>query len=85
MSSQKYTDEDLKRIAGIKDDQFNDKLEVLLEVVADIQQKVNLLPKMEDDIKALQSDVKVIRAAVTDTSREVHELDKRVAHLEAAL
>ncbi|MGH7236927.1 MAG: hypothetical protein ACREGF_00135 [Candidatus Saccharimonadales bacterium] len=80
MSNQKYSDEDLKRVAGIKDELVNDKLDIVLEVVSDIQVRV---VNLEEDVDELKSDMKVVKAAVTDTSREVHELDRRVARLEA--
>ena len=84
MSDQKYTDDDLRRVVGIVNEQIDDKLQVILEVVSDMQQKVNALPRIEAEIAELKTDVKVIKAAATDTSKEVRELDQRVTRLEAA-
>lgn len=83
MAQPTYTDEDLKRVAGIKDEIFNDQLQIVLEVVTDIQTQVSKITKIEEDVDELKQDMKVVKAAVTDTSRELHALDQRVGRLEA--
>lgn len=81
MSTAKYTDEDLRRVAGIKDEQFNDQATTILENI-DAMLGRRLKP-IEDDIAELKSDMKVVKAAVTDTNHELHQLEQRVSHLEA--
>jgi hypothetical protein len=85
MNTNTYTDDDLRRVVGIVNEQIDDKLDLLLEVVSDMQQKVNALPRIETEIAELKADMKVVRAAVTDTSRQVHDIDRRVTRLEAAV
>ena len=41
------------------------------------------MPKREE-FDELKQDVKVVRAAATDTSHQVHDLERRVSRLEAA-
>jgi hypothetical protein len=85
MNTNTYTDDDLRRVVGIVNEQIDDKLDLLLEVVSDMQQKVNALPRIETEIAELKADMKVVKAAVTDTSRQVHDIDRRVTRLEAAV
>lgn len=54
----------------------------VLEIVADNQRQLAKLPAMENDVKELKPDVKVIKLAVTDTNHELKLLDRRVAKLE---
>ena len=37
----------------------------------------------EQDVAELKQDMKVVRAATTDTSHQVHDLERRVSRLEA--
>ncbi len=62
----------------------NGKLDAVLEAVGDMQKKVAVLPRIEQRLEALEQDMKVVKAAVTATNREVAELDHRVTRLEAA-
>ncbi len=55
----------------------------ILEIVTDTQKKVADLPT-RDEFTELKQDVKVIRAAVTDLSRQVDNHEQRVTRLEAA-
>ncbi|MGH7237142.1 MAG: hypothetical protein ACREGF_01255 [Candidatus Saccharimonadales bacterium] len=81
MSSQKYSDEDLRRVTAIKDELVDERLDVVLKVVSGIQVSVG---DLEEDVAELKSDMKVVKPAVTDTSRQVHDLDQYVTHLENA-
>lgn len=76
------TDDDLKRIAGIKDEQLAGQLGPLLEAVHQIQQTLQTLPT-QHDFAATQTDVKIIKAAVTDTSQQVHDHERRITLVEA--
>jgi hypothetical protein len=61
----------------------NAKLDAVLEAVGDMQQKVTLLPAMQRNIVELKQDMKVVKAAVKATNRDLAELDHRVTRLEA--
>ena len=61
----------------------NGKLDAMLEAVGDMQKKVAILPAMQQDIVELKQDMKVVKAAVQDVSRELAEhkhLPVHVAH-----
>jgi polyhydroxyalkanoate synthesis regulator phasin len=69
---------------GLLLEQIRDQNKAVLEAVGDMQQKVAVLPAMQQDIAELKQEMKVVRAATTDTSRQVHDLERRVSRLEAA-
>ncbi|HUD06499.1 MAG TPA: hypothetical protein VMR34_01300 [Candidatus Saccharimonadales bacterium] len=73
----------------------NERKEVLGEVLADelkaIRESVHDVPKiskkvdlLEEDMKEVKSDIKVIKAAVTDVSRHLKDHEHRITRLEAA-
>lgn len=55
-------------------------LEAVLKDVPVIKQKVI---KLEEDMIEVKSDIKIIKAAVTDQSRQVNDHEVRITHLEA--
>jgi hypothetical protein len=64
-------------------EQILDELRAVHELVGGVQETVAALPT-RDEFNELKQDVKVVRAATTDTSRQVHDLEHRVLRLEAA-
>lgn len=73
---------EIRRLGALMEDK-NSKIDAVLEVVSDMQGKVALLPAMRQDIDELKQDVKVIKAAVVDVSRDLAEhkgLPAHVAH-----
>ncbi len=62
----------------------NAKIDAVLEVVGAMQEKVAPIPVMQQDITELRQDMKVVKAAVTATNRDVVMLEHRVTRLEAA-
>lgn len=54
----------------------------VLEIVADNQRILAGIPTIEQDIKDLKSDMVVVKAAVTDTSKEQKLHDRRITKLE---
>lgn len=61
---------------------MNSKFDRIIEAVGqlrdDIKQKAN-----QSDIDEIKSDTKIIKAAVTDTSKQVSRHDMRLSQLEA--
>jgi hypothetical protein len=57
-----------------------DQNRAVLEAVGDLQQKVAMLPTMQQDIAELKQDVRVIKAAVVDLSRDLAEHKHLPAH-----
>lgn len=62
-------------------EQVVDQNKAVLEAVGDMQQKVALLPTMQQDIAELKQDVKIIKAAVGDLSRNLAEHKSLPAHV----
>jgi septal ring factor EnvC (AmiA/AmiB activator) len=71
------------RYLGVLFEKMLDQNKTILEVVGDMQQHITKIPQLQEDIHELKQDMRVVKAAVTDTNRELHELDKRVTQLEA--
>ena len=59
----------------------NGKLDAVLEAVGDMQRKVAALPAMQQDIAELKQDMKVVKAAVMDISRDLAEHKSLPAHV----
>lgn len=64
-------------------EQIRDQNQAVLEAVGDIQRKVDELPT-KDAFERLETKVDTIAEAVTDTNKDVRELDGRVARLKKA-
>ncbi len=73
----------INHFSALMEDQ-NGKLDAVLEAVGGMQKKVAVLPRIERRLGVLEQDMKVVKAAVTATNRDVAELDHRVSRLEAA-
>ncbi len=68
---------------GVLLEQIVDQNRAVLEAVGDIQQKVARLDGIERDVAELKQDMKVVKAAVVDLSRDLTEhkhLSAHVAH-----
>ena len=72
----------IDHFSALMEDQ-NAKLDAVLEVVGDIQRKVNNQPT-RDEFNELKDDVRVIKASVTDQSKQLHDHEHRISRLEAA-
>jgi hypothetical protein len=56
----------------------------VLEYVSEMPKVVNRLGRSEQKVDKLEQEMKVVKAAVTATNRDVAALDHRVTRLEAA-
>ena len=63
--------------------EIRDQNKAVLEAVGDMRAELKRVPKCEE-FDELKQDVKIIRAAVTDLSYQVHEHRHRIARFEAA-
>jgi polyhydroxyalkanoate synthesis regulator phasin len=61
---------------------MNGKFDLLLDIMKGMQEEMRTFAK-QADLKEVKQDVKVIKAAVTETNKDVHNLQVRVAHLES--
>jgi hypothetical protein len=64
-------------------EEIRDQNTAVLEIVGGMQEQMEKLATKEA-LKAVADDVKVIKAALRDTNKEVCELDRRVTRLEQA-
>jgi len=64
--------------------QVLDEMKTVHELVAEVSKIARKLEHVEQDVAELKQDMKVVRAATTDTNHRVHDLERRVSRLEAA-
>jgi uncharacterized coiled-coil protein SlyX len=76
MSSARYTDNDLKRVAGIKDEQWHEQLNLMLEGVDTLLDK--RLTPIENRLSNLETDMKTVKLVLTETNQDVHALQRDV-------
>lgn len=70
---------------GILLEDIKSQNQAILEAVGAMQIHVAKIPKMEANLQEVKSDVKAVKAAITDNSRVQHTLERRVAKLETAV
>jgi predicted transcriptional regulator len=83
MSDKKYSDEDLRRIASIITEDMISRIDALEEGM-DILIEKKVRTVMQEEFTPVRQDIELIKIAVTETNRDVHKLDLRVAKLESA-
>lgn len=82
MSDKKYNDEDLKRVAGFITKSIEDKLDIFLENIDSLlEEKVR--PIIKEELVDIKQDMKTIKAAVTHTSKQTHNHERRLSAIEA--
>ena len=59
-----------------------DRLDTALELLGSIAEETAKIPAIESAVTDLQADNKIMKAAVTETNRELHQLEERVIMLE---
>lgn len=64
-------------------EEIRDQNKIMLEAVSGMRAELAQVPKREE-FEELKQDVKVIKAAVTDLSRQVNDHERRISHLKAA-
>lgn len=62
---------------------INSKFDRVIEAVDQVRQDVRATAK-QSDLEDVKSDVKVVKAAVTDVSTQVNKHDQRLSNLEAS-
>ncbi len=56
--------------------------QLILEILQSQQRQIAQLPT-RDEFNELKSDLKIVKAAVTDSGAQLHDHERRIAHLEA--
>lgn len=66
-------------------EEIRDQMKAVLEIVADNQTKVSKLDGIERNVSELKDDMKIVKQAVTDTSKDLKLLERRVTKLEQSV
>lgn len=66
---------------GVILEDMNDKFDRIIEAVGQMQDELQKKPDREE-FDELKADVKIIKAALTDTNARVHDHEVRIAKLE---
>ena len=68
---------------GVLLEEIRDQNKAVLEAVGDMQKHVSKIPEIESTVTELKGDMKIVKAAVSDTSRQQSEHQRRITQLEA--
>ena len=74
------SDADINHFSVLMEQQ-NAKLDAVLEYVAEMPKVVKRLSRIEQDVAELKQDMKVVKAAVTATNRDLKEHNSLPAHV----
>ena len=69
---------------GVILEEIRDQNKAVLEAVGDIQKQVAELPTIRKDLGELTDDMKIVKAAVSDQSKQLQDHERRIGNLEAA-
>ncbi|HVC36444.1 MAG TPA: hypothetical protein VNE40_03325 [Candidatus Dormibacteraeota bacterium] len=69
---------------GVLLEEIRDQNKAVLEAVGDMQRHVQKIPVMQEQLERVETKVDTIQAAVTDTNRDLADLDSRVIIIEQA-
>ena len=78
---QSLNDDERKKILG---EVLADELKAITEYVKDVPSLKRDIQEIKQSVHNLESDMKIVKAAVTDISHEQREHDRRITHLENA-
>ena len=78
---QSLNDDERKEVLG---EVLADELKTILEYVKDVPVIKQKVDKLEEDMTEVKSDMKVVKAAVTDISRQLIDHERRITRLEVA-
>lgn len=73
------TDKDTEHYEGALLEEINSKVDRLTEALADVPARVC---SIDERLSIVETDVKVIKAAVTDQSKQLHDHEQRLTQLE---
>jgi hypothetical protein len=63
---------------------MNHKFDLLLEAIAPLKDMQKDIFALKEDLEEVKQDVKVVKAAVTDLSKQVHGHERRFTKLKTA-
>lgn len=65
-------------------EEMNGKFDAIIEAVRTVPSLVESVNALSADMEEVRDDVKIIKAAVTDTNQQVQDHEQRITRLEAA-
>ena len=78
---QSLNDDERKQVLG---DVLSYELKAIHEPVKDVLSIKNDIRELKENANELKSDLKIVKAAVTDVSKQQKDHEHRITHLEAA-
>ncbi len=79
---QSLSEEEKRQVLGSV---LADQLSAIQEAVKEVPEIKIKLEQLENILKDIGSDIKVVKAAITDLSNQTNEHDRRLVHLESAI
>jgi outer membrane murein-binding lipoprotein Lpp len=64
---------------------MNDKFDLIMEAIRPLQTLPAQVARLGEDVAELKSDMKVVKAAITDLTPQVNDIDVRVQRLESKI
>ncbi len=80
MNDKKYDEDDIQRLGGVIAEDLASQFKAGFEAIDEIKKQVAKIPAIEATVIDLQSDMKVVKAAVTANSK-----DRRLTQVEARI
>lgn len=78
---QSLNNEERKQVLG---EVLSDELKVIREYVQDVPIVKHKVDKLEKDMTEIKSDMKIVKVAITDMSRQLIDHERRITSLELA-
>jgi peptidoglycan hydrolase CwlO-like protein len=75
------SEDERKQVLG---EVLSDELMAITEYVKEVPYMKKKLDRLDEDIQQVKSDIKVLKVAITDTSREQKKHNSRITNIEAA-
>ena len=83
MAKKTYDEDDLRRVADTVTEDIIARIDAMEESMDTlIENKVGYV--VSEELVEVRQDIKIIKAVVTDTNKDLHDLEKRVSRLKAA-
>ena len=69
---------------GVLLKEIRDQNKAVLEAVGNMQKHAAKIPYVEETVTELKEDMKIVKAAITDASKQQNDHERRITQLEAA-
>jgi hypothetical protein len=82
MSSKVYSQDDIARMAGLISDNIVSQFKTGMEAIDEILVQTRKIPKMEETLEKLSSDMDIVKLALKHTNQDVQNHERRITKLE---